>query len=336
MFKGEFYTEVTKQETRKTKMNTNVKFAADNMMNNLSAGRCSLSLLFSNDAVNTATVFMAENKPVDVEKLRECNALIKRKFSAFSGLRLDFYDFVAAKAALSSNPETYLDNLTFAYKTFTSKFGRFSSLSVLPAAHLATLRDFTSDKCNMVVDRAWEIYRLIKANHRIVADYNDIFYCYILATQTKPIERIVEECEIYYSYAKRWLSNDSALRLAEILTVFGRNPEESVNRMRSLIKQLGMAHGWHENRILVTALAAMYDVEASEIKEVSDYLFRQKNFGGGKINSSNRLMLASALVILDRTEDYSVKAFVENGIVYSLYKEKEDEESTYVATASWM
>ncbi len=317
-------------------MNTNVKFAADNMVNNLSAGRHSLSLLFSNDAVNTATAFMAENKPVDVEKLIECNALVKRNFKALSGLRLDFCDFIAAKTALSSNPETYIENLKVSYNAFTNKFGRFSSLTVLPAANIATLRGFTSDKCDMVVARAWEIYRLLKANHRLAADYNDIFYCYVLATQTKPVERIVEECEVYYSYARRWLSHDGALRLAEILTVFGKNPEESVNKMRSLIKQLGMAHGWHENRILVTAIAAMYDIEASEIKEVSDYLFSRKNFGNGKINSSNRLMLASALVILDRTDDYGVKAFVENGIIYTLYKEKEDDDSAIYASTMFM
>ena len=259
---------------------------------------------FENDIVTVAAakVFTDAGKTADVERLKECRAVLKEKVGAFSGFRGMMELIVISKMALTENPSQYFDDVMKVTK-LVQKGKIFESSSVELAAMHVVDQGRIGD-AEAVTQRYLDIMKRMSKEHPFLTSDTDAPFAMMLALTDKNVDSIIEEMEAIFSYMKdNFKAGKNAIQgISEVLTLMDGGIENKSNRVIEIynsLKEHGQKYG-KDNEFASLGVLADLDMDINamtgEIAEVEEYLGSNPGFGNFLLGRTERLMFASMLV----------------------------------------
>lgn len=256
-----------------------------------------------------AMIYAQNNQKVDTQKMKDCRKLLKGKVSAFSGLRSYGELVLLSKMALADNPSDYLDKTLQVYdmlKKYKMSGSAFAALvSMLLVEHVEVLR------WEQVLASAQRIYTQMKKNHPFLTGEEDMSFAVLMAMSELPEEWLLKEMEACYEMLKKKFgATDGLQTLSHVLAM---DREETAKKCDTIL-ELDAAFKekkkrFDNNGIVMYGSMYMMGVEKEEwlanIIEVDDYLKQQKGFGVFGVDSHQRLMYATMLVMNQYEQDDS-------------------------------
>ena len=265
--------------------------------------------------IAASLVFSGSGEEVDIARLRECRALLKKKTGMFSSFRGTSEAFIASKMALSDDPEKYLDNVKSIFNIL-NKGGFTDSGYLIQGAICIYEADRTQD-AEMIAKKYHELYKKMSKKHPFLTSSDDIVYVILLCMTDKSVDTIfneIEECIAYLKKGAKLSVGDNEYQgLGELLALTDGNIIEKTDKVIALYKTI-LAHGvkWGKEYNEFGSLATLIDLPVDndtlvdEIVEVNEYLKKSKGFGSWTLDNKQRLMFSAMLVGASYSEDNGV------------------------------
>lgn len=252
--------------------------------------------------VVAASFFTEKDKTADVDQLKDCKKLIRKKQGIFSEIRGNNELIIAAKMAASGNPEGYLDKLIDVYGEFQKGKILGSSYRVLAAASICDTG--RASEAESLVEKTYEIMKGMRKDHPFLTTDEDTSFAVLLAMKDKSTEEILAELEEIYQLIKKNFAfhEDAAYSLSQVLATFDGQAElksEKVMELFEAFKNAGAKYGkGYELASLGILVGIDKNIEdlVSEVVEVAEYLSGKKGFGILNMNRHTRLMLGTMIV----------------------------------------
>ena len=246
-------------------------------------------------------------RPIDVEKIKECKQIIKKKTSLFSSFRSTSFLALATLLSLEDDPESKMDDIINTYSIF--KENKFKDSDYL-AISAFMIKDTDRSEKEKWIQKARDIYTLIKAKHPVITSSDDYGYTVMLALSARSAEAAVVEKDRCYEFLKdQFRSKDAVQALSFVLALGGESPEikcERALRLFDELKKKGYKPGteFELPGLGALTLAAKNESQTiSDLIEVSDFLKTKKGFGALSIEKTQRLLYAAALVVQENGGD---------------------------------
>ncbi len=283
-------------------MNSNVIAKCDLLeenYKNISKGfRLENNLLQATVAASYAT----QAKSVDIEYLKECREILRKKQFFFSNLRGNRELLVACKMALSGNPEKYLEELIEVYDKFEKGTFFTSQYRVLAALSLCDAGKYS--EADEIIEKTFAILKIMQKEHPFIANEEDTGLVCILAMTDKSVDQVIEELESTYKSIKKNFKfhDNAAYSLSQVLTSYEGDVDSKCERIMEIYNAFSDAGEKYGKEYELASLGILIrlnrNVEdlVAEIKETSDYLKNAKGFGGWSMSRATRLMFATLMV----------------------------------------
>lgn len=256
-----------------------------------------------------AMIYAQNDQKVDTQKMKECRKLLKEKVGAFSSLRSYGELVLITKMAMSDDASDYLEKTIRAYdmlKKYKMSGSAFVALaSMLLVDHVDVLR------WEQVLASAQRIYTQMKKNHPFLTGEEDMSFAVLMAMSELPEEWLLKEMEASYEMLKKKFgATDGLQTLSHVLAM---DREETAKKCDAIL-ELDAAFKekkkrFDNNGIVMYGSMYMMGIEKeawlANIIEVDDYLKQQKGFGVFGVDSHQRLMYATMLVMNQYEQDDS-------------------------------
>lgn len=273
-----------------------------------------------------AMLYAQNNQKVDVEKMKGCRKLLKGKVGVFSGLRSYGEMVLLSKMALSENPTDYLEKTLQAYSLFKKYKLSEDAFTAIAAMLLVEHVDMT--RWELTLEGAQRIYTRMKKDHPFLTGTEDVSFAILMAMSDLPEEWMMQEMEACYKVLhKRFGATDGLQSLSHVLAM---NREETAKKCDAVL-ELDAAfkdkkRRFDSNGIVMYASLYMMQMNQEEmldtIIEVDTYLKQQKGFGVFGVDSYQRLMYATTLVMnqYERNEN-SMQMSMLNNVIATIIAE---------------
>ena len=280
-------------------------------------------------AAIAASAFAEKGQAADVERLKECHKILKKKEGIFSEFRGNSELIVSSKMALSSDPERYLEDVTGVYAKFQKGKVWGSSYRALAAMTICDVGK--ASEADAVIEKTNEIMKGMNKTHPFLTSDEDTSFAVLLAISDKKTEDILEELEeIYKSLKKKFSLHDNAVfSLSQVLASYAGNAQDKADKAIEIFDAfaaVGAKYGkGYELASLGTliGLGAGPEDIASEVAEAADYLKGNRGFGAFDMGKATRLMFGTMIVAGDNSdENYKVGASVISGTVARVIAEQ--------------
>ena len=248
-----------------------------------------------------AMLHAEQNRSVDIQKMKECRKILKEKVGVFSGLRSYGEMVLLSKMALSENPADYLEKTLQAYTLIKKHKMSESAFTALAAMLLVEHVDLL--RWEQILESTQRIYARMKKDHPFLTGTEDVSFALLMAMSDLPEEWMMQEAEACYEVLRKKLGvSDGVQSLSHILAMDERETTEKCDG----IFELGQMFKEKKKRfngegIVLYGGLNMLQVDRTalldEIIEVDEYLKVQKGFGFFGIDTYQRLMYASMLVM---------------------------------------
>jgi hypothetical protein len=249
-----------------------------------------------------ASSYTEKDKMADVELIKDCLKLLKKKQNVFSDLRGNNELIIATKMALSGNPEGYLDNVLEVYKKFQK--GKFfgSVYRVLAATSICDAGKLS--EADAIIEKTNELLKGMNKDHPFLTSDEDTSFAVLLAMGDKSTEDILSELEETFQYIKKHFSfhENAAYSLSQVLTTYGGSPSDKTAKALEIFDAFKEAGAKYGKEYELASLGVLVDIDmnaqdlVAEIIEVAEFFKDQKGFGALELDKHTRLMLGTMIV----------------------------------------
>lgn len=283
-------------------MDTELKEKCDLLVKN----RKTITDAFSWDStlmsLAAAALYTSTGLAADKTRLKECEAIIKKKTGAFSEFRGNMKIPLLCKMALSDYPEKYFENVETVYKLLNKSKWIGNEYKIIAAM---TICDHVEEsEYALFVDRTNDIYSRMKQEHPWLTSDEDIPLAAILAVSGLNVDQLIEEMERDYAILKKTFHDSNAVQsLSHVLALDAQPAEVKCAKVESIYNELkAIKHKYGSGYELATlGTLTMLDMAeqtvAKLIAEVDDYLKGQKGFGDIVLGATERRLYAAQLVL---------------------------------------
>ena len=283
----------------------------------------------SSIAAIAAATFAEKDRSADVERLKECQKILKKKEGIFSEFRGNSELIVTAKMALSDDPERYLEDVTGVYKKFQK--GKFWESNYRALAAMTVCDVGKASDADAVIEKTNEILKGMNKAHPLLTSDEDTSFAVLLAISDKKTEVILEELEETYQILKKKfaLHDNAVYSLSQVLTSYEGNAQDKADKAIDIYDAFAAAGAKYGKGYELASLGTLIGLNAtpediaSEVAEAADYLKGNKGFGAFDMGKATRLMFGTMVVAGDNSdENYKVGASVISGTVARVIAEQ--------------
>lgn len=283
-------------------MDTQLKEKCDLLVKN----RKTITDAFSWDStlmsLSAAALYTSAGLLADKKRLKECDAIVKTKTSAFSEFRGNVKIPLICKMALSDAPEKYFENVETIYNLLNKSKWIGSEYKILAAL---TICDHVEEsEYVQIVNKTNEIYSRMKQEHKWLTSDEDTPFAAILAVSGLDVDKLIEEMELNFAILKKTFHDSNAVQsLSHVLALNEQSAEVKCAKVESIYNELkAMKHRFGSGYELATlgtlTMLDMGDKQvANLIAEIDDYLKGQKGFGDFALGPKERRLYAAQLVL---------------------------------------
>lgn len=253
------------------------------------------------EAAAAALIFTAADKPADTDRMKECEAILKKKTGVFSSFRTSCSLFLLSKMALSDSPEKYLDDIMALYDKIKKGTLSDNSYMVLAACILNDHDNF--EDTDAVIEKFKELRKTLDKKHPLLFSSSDLPFLMQMVLSGRDMQIMLDEIEqVREILAKNFKWDKRAVfSLSQVLVL---TPGDIASKCEKIVdiydalKNRGVKYGKDS---AFTSLGALIDLDidipslADEIIAADKLLADLKGFGGWSMDSKHRLMFAATL-----------------------------------------
>lgn len=250
-----------------------------------------------------ASMYVSQGKSIDVDRIKECEKIVKSKKSVFSHFRGNAKMPLICKMALSEDAEKYFDEVQKAYSILNKGKIGGSEYRVMAAM---TIVDHKSEaEYQAIVDRINDIYERMRKQHKILTSDEDIPFAAMLALEDRDLDETFNEIEGIFNQFKNHFSDKNSIQsLSHILAMYEDSGNKKCEKVLNIYNGLKAAKHKYGARYELATLGTLLDVELSteeiveKIIELDDYLKANKGFGDAKLGAKTRRMYATQILLI--------------------------------------
>ena len=249
-----------------------------------------------------AASYTEKDMSADVDQLKDCIKLLKKKQNAFSYLRGNAMLIIASRMALSGNPEGYLDDVIEVYKVFQKGkiFGSYyrvlASMSICDAGRSAQAEE--------IVQKTDALLKGMSKSHPWLTTDEDTSVVVLLAMTDKSTEDILTELEDSFQYIKKSFSfhDNAAYSLSQVLTTLDGSHDKKGEKALEIYNAFKEAGSQYGKNYELASIGALVNVNmnaedlVAEVIEVAEFLKSQKGFGKLEMDRYTRLMFGTMII----------------------------------------
>jgi hypothetical protein len=262
------------------------------------------------DNLHVICAIIVGERQIDIQKIKDCQKIIKNKTSLFSSFRSTSFLALATLLSLEDDPEKKMDSVIETYsilKEYKFKDSDYLALSAF------LIQDADRGQKEKWIAKASDIYSLLKSKYPMLTSAEDYGYAVLLALSNRSAEAVVSEKGQCFDLLKgNFLSKDAVQSLSFILALSQESAAvkcEKAMRLFNELKGRGYKIGTDMELPGLGALTMIAKNESqtiSDVIEVSDFLKKHKGFGDFRAGKAQRLLYAIALVVQENGGDDDV------------------------------
>lgn len=235
-------------------------------------------------ATIAAFLFASAGKKADIDKYVECKNYLKKKVNVFSEIRGIVKVIVITKMCLADDYEEYLSGVVEVYK----KLRNLHKMTASPYMVMAAINIYEGggiENADANIEKLEAVYKEMKAAHfSLTNDANRPFIAMMVSRDinTSAIASEISDC--YEACKDMSFSKEAMHTASEILSLSGKSVTEKVADMNETIIALKnhKIKGKKSELMPMAAVLSFIDAsaedKAKDIKEIYDYLKKQKGF----------------------------------------------------------
>ena len=263
-------------------MNTRLQALCDRMIENRDVLRGAFRWESDRFYPVCANLFCVRGVTPDPERLAAARSLLNAETGLFSNLRGHVRLPLICTLSMDEDPAERLRRIQDLYSALK---GHFHASDYLAFAALS-LSDQEGGR-EAAEERAWRLYRRMKAEHRFLTGEEDSLFAAILACSPRDDDALIADMEESYTLLRQtFRDGDSVQSVSHVLALDSRTPKEKAARLTDLYDALTLAGCKYGRGRELGALAALSlaDAEiqtlAAEMAEAGAYLAEQKGWRG--------------------------------------------------------
>lgn len=277
----------------------------------------------------SAASYTEKDMSADVDQLKDCIKLLKKKQSAFSYLRGNTMLIIASRMALSGNPEGYLDDVIEVYKVFQK--GKFFGSYYRVLASMSICDAGRSAQAEEIIEKTNALLKEMSKSHPWLTNEEDTSFAVLLAMTDKSIDEILTELEGSYQYIKKNFSfhDNAAYSLSQVLTTLDGSYDQKGDKALEIYNAFKEAGSKYGKNYELASIGALVNTDmntedlVSEVIEVAEFLKGKKGFGALEMDRYTRLMLGTMIVSgIYSNEKASLSASVTSGALATVIAEQ--------------
>ena len=271
-----------------------------------------------------ALLFAIADQPADIERMRECRAILSKKVGVLSPFRNSTELVVLARMAMAQDPERYIDDTIEIYKVFSK--GSFFSDSYMVLTAMIVCDSNQTENAAAIKETTDEIMRRMAKEHPLLTSDEDLALAALLAMTGRDIDAIINDMEECYNYTKNELrlgvEANSIQTLAQILALTDDNIRFQCDKIAELFRAFKDQKSKFGTYLEFPALATLIDVNrptewlVRDIIEGAEMLGTNKGFNGLEMDKKTRLMF-SAMIASEVYKTDSTGSEVNTAIITS-------------------
>ena len=250
-----------------------------------------------------AQIFLAADKPVEIEQLERCKALVKSSTSVFSSFRGNVKLPLLCMLAAGDDPEERWDRTRRYYALLKESFygSEYLALGAMLLSDAVQEEDVPA-----LTARGKGLYQRMKKEHPFLTGQEDSVFALLLAESQRTDDELIDDMETCYRLLdERFPKGDGLQSASHVLALSPKTPEEKVRRMIALFDGIQNAGGKYGKDRQLPILAALSLGTASEeelvrgIMDLDGLLAQQKGYKGVfGLDRRTRMMHAAMLLSL--------------------------------------
>lgn len=268
------------------KMNTSTKVLLDQIVEDMNLLRKKMFWETDSRAMATISAFLfaSAGKRADIDRYVECKKYLKKQVSIFSEMRGIAKTIVVTKMCLANDYEAYLSGVVAVYK----KLRKLHKWTASPHMVMAAINIFEGgglEKADANIEKLETVYKEMKAEHFWLTGGEDRPFIAMMVSRDINVAAISPDVSACYEACKKMSFSKEAMHTAsQIMALSGKSVETKVADMNDTVNALKKykLRGMKSDLMPVAAALGFVNAgaeeKAAEIKEIYDYLKKQKGF----------------------------------------------------------
>lgn len=267
-------------------MNANTKNLLDQIVEDMNQLKKKMFWEMDSRALATISAFLfaSNGKRADIAKYVECKKYLRKHVSIFSEMRGIAKAIVITKMCLSDDYKSYLTGVMTVYKKLR-KLHKLTASAYMVMAAINIYEGGGLEKADANIEKLERVYKEMKAEHFWLTGDEDRPFIAMMVSRDVNIAAVSSEIsECYEACRKMSFSKEAMHTASQIMSLSGKSIEAKVEDMSVTMKALKKykLRGMTANLMPLAAALGLVDASADEkarnIKEIYDYLKKQKGF----------------------------------------------------------
>ncbi len=300
-------------------MRENVKNLCDLFMEN--KRRIGKSFAWENSHMPfvAAAELTVKGAMADVEKMKECEGILKKNTGAFSELKGFAKLPLLVKMIYKEDPADFIAKVQKVEKSLKKPISD-ANYRLLTAISLVEFAD--ESQYEEMVETTKLIYNDMKSHHKFLTASDDMPAAALLALSGRPVEVISEDMEACFNILKtKFKRSNGTQSVSQVLALSTMDITVKCQRLIDIYDALkaakcGIGSGYREFSILACLAATEISVDelVQEIVEADLYIKSQKGFGSFSLDTTKRRLYAALMVLTALSDGATVSGAVSNAV----------------------
>ena len=231
-----------------------------------------------------AQIFLAADKPVEIEQLERCKALVKSSTSVFSSFRGNVKLPLLCMLAAGDDPEERWDRTRRYYALLKESFygSEYLALGAMLLSDAVQEEDVPT-----LAARGKGLYQRMKKEHPFLTGQEDSVFALLLSQSARSDDELIEDMERCYALLKERFPSGNGLQAAShVLALSSEIPVDKTFRMIGIfnaIEEAGGKYGkdWQLPILAALSLGQRFQEDlARELLEIDALLSKRKGYKG--------------------------------------------------------
>ena len=231
-----------------------------------------------------AQIFLAADKPVEIEQLERCKALVKSSTSVFSSFRGNVKLPLLCMLAAGDDPEERWDRTRRYYALLKESFygSEYLALGAMLLSDAVQEEDVPA-----LAARGKGLYQRMKKEHPFLTGQEDSVFALLLSQSARSDDELIEDMERCYELLKERFPGGNGLQAAShVLALSSEIPVDKTFRMIGIfnaIEEAGGKYGkdWQLPILAALSLGQRFQEDlARELLEIDALLSKRKGYKG--------------------------------------------------------
>ena len=231
-----------------------------------------------------AQIFLAADKPVEIEQLERCKALVKSSTSVFSSFRGNVKLPLLCMLAAGDDPEERWDRTRRYYALLKESFygSEYLALGAMLLSDAVQEEDVPA-----LTARGKGLYQRMKKEHPFLTGQEDSVFALLLSQSARSDDELIEDMERCYALLKERFPSGNGLQAAShVLALSSEIPVDKTFRMIGIfnaIEEAGGKYGkdWQLPILAALSLGQRFQEDlARELLEIDALLSKRKGYKG--------------------------------------------------------